>query len=255
MLLKTSNTSAEILNHDLTRISEWAYRWKMSFKLVPSKQAQEVLYSNEATKTDHPSVIFNGNIVQTSANQKHLGLILDKSFNNYIASKLTTVNKLTITLRKTYRYISRNSFITIYESFVRLHLAYADVIFDKPSNTTFSNEIERAQHNAALAIAGTIKDTSKEKVYQELGFETIKERRFPRLYCFYKTLNNQAPSIKHLYSLFPHQAGIIIHITFLIFCRAELLVILSCPRKLENGTNLIFCLSSTFLFSHFAKNF
>ena len=64
MLLKTPNTSAEILNHDLTRISEWAYRWKMSFKLVPSKQAQ---YSNEATKTDHPSVIFNGNIVQTSA--------------------------------------------------------------------------------------------------------------------------------------------------------------------------------------------
>ena len=76
MLLKTPNTSAEILNHDLTRISEWAYRWKMSFKLVPSKQAQEVLYSNEATKTDHPSVIFNGNIVQTSANQKHLGLYL-----------------------------------------------------------------------------------------------------------------------------------------------------------------------------------
>ena len=198
MLLKTPNTSAEILNHDLTRISEWAYRWKMSFKLVPSKQAQEVLYSNEAKKTDHPSVIFNGNIVQTSANQKHLGLILDKTFNDYIASKLTTVNKLTITLRKTYRYISRNSFITIYESFVGLHLAYADVIFDKPSNVTFSNESETAQHNAALAIAGTIKDTSKEKVYQELGFETIKERRFPRLYCFYKNLNNKAPSAKHL---------------------------------------------------------
>ena len=198
MLLKAPNTSAEILNHDLTKISEWAYKWKMSFKLVPSKQAQEVLYSNEAKKTDHPSVIFNGNIVQTSANQKHLGLILDKTFNDYIASKLTTVNKLTITLRKTYRYISRNSFITIYESFVRLHLAYADVIFDKPSNTTFSNEIKTAQHNAALAIAGSIKDTSKEKVYQELGFETIKERRFPRLYCFYKNLNNKAPSAKHL---------------------------------------------------------
>ena len=181
MLLKAPNTSAEILNHDLTRISEWAYKWKMSFKLVPSKQAQEVLYSNEATKTDHPSVIFNGNIVQTSANQKHLGLILDKTFNKYIASKLTTVNKLTITLRKTYRYISCNSFITIYESFVRLHLAYADVIFDKPSNTTFSNEIETAQHNAALAIAGSIKDTSKEKYTKNLDLKQLKRGGFQDL--------------------------------------------------------------------------
>ena len=200
MFLRAPNTSAEILNHDLTRISEWAYRWKMSFKSDPSKQAQEVLYFNKAIKTDHPSVIINGNIVQNSANQKHLGLILDKklTFNDHIASKLTTVNKLTITLRKIYRHISSNSLVTIYKSFVRMHLAYADVIFDKPSNATFSNESETAQHNAALAIAGTIKDTSKEKVYQELGFETIKERRFPRLYCFYKNLNNKAPSAKHL---------------------------------------------------------
>ena len=28
-VVKDSNTSAEILNHDLTRISEWAYRWKI----------------------------------------------------------------------------------------------------------------------------------------------------------------------------------------------------------------------------------
>ena len=205
MLLRNPNTSAEILNHDLTRISEWAYRWKMSFKPDPSKQAQEVLYSNKATKTDYPSVIFNGNIVQNSANQKHLGLILDKklTFNDHIASKLTTVKKLTINLRKNYRYISRNSLVTIYKSFVRMHLAYADVIFDKASNATFSNEIEPAQHDAALAIAGIIGRTSKEKLYQELGFETIKERMFPRLYCFNKTLDSQATAFKHLYSLLP----------------------------------------------------
>ena len=28
-VVKDLNTSAEILNHDLTRISEWAYRWKI----------------------------------------------------------------------------------------------------------------------------------------------------------------------------------------------------------------------------------
>ena len=139
MSLRTPNTSAEILTHDLTKISEWAYRGKMSFKPDPSKQAQEVLYSNKATKIDHPSVILTGNIVQNSANQKHLGLILDKevTFNDHIASKLTTVNKVTVTLRKIYLYILRNSLVTIYKSSVRLHLAYADIIFDKPAMQVF----------------------------------------------------------------------------------------------------------------------
>ena len=107
----------------------------MSFKPDPSKQAQEVLYSNKATKIDHPSVILTGNIVQNSANQKHLGLILDKevTFND----QLTTVNKVTVTLRKIYLYISRNSLVTIYKSSVRLHLAYTDIIFDKPAMQVF----------------------------------------------------------------------------------------------------------------------
>ena len=78
-VVKDPNTSAEILNHDLTRISEWAYRWKMSFNQDPSKQAQEVLLPNNVTKTNHPNIIFNGSTIQRSANQKHLGLILDEN--------------------------------------------------------------------------------------------------------------------------------------------------------------------------------
>ena len=31
-------TSAEELNHDLDQISKWAYQWKMSFNLDPTKQ-------------------------------------------------------------------------------------------------------------------------------------------------------------------------------------------------------------------------
>ena len=71
-----------------------------------------------------------------------------------------------------------DSFVTIYESFIRPQLGYADVIFDRPSNTTFSNRIISAQNNADLAITGTIRGTSKKKLYQELGFETMKERRW-----------------------------------------------------------------------------
>ena len=72
----------------------------------------------------------------------------------------------------------RDSLAPTYKSFIRPNLDYADVIFEKPSNGTFSKGIEPAQHNATLAITRTIRGTSKEKLYQELGFETMKERRW-----------------------------------------------------------------------------
>ena len=80
-----------------------------------------------------------GNTVQNSANQKHLGLILDEkvTFNDHIISKLTTVNKLISTLKKHYHYIPRNSLVTIYKSFMRPHLDYTDFIFDKIQQCNF----------------------------------------------------------------------------------------------------------------------
>ena len=42
----------------------------MVFNLDPSKQDQGVLFSNKDTKTNHPGIIFNGDTVQKSANQK-----------------------------------------------------------------------------------------------------------------------------------------------------------------------------------------
>ena len=121
---KDPSTSAEILNHNLTRISEWAYRWKMSFNPDPSKQAKEVLFSNKAAKKNHPNIIFNGSTVQNSANQKLLGLILDEklTFDDIcFTSKLTTINKLASTLRKLYHYIPSDSRVTFYKSFIRPH--------------------------------------------------------------------------------------------------------------------------------------
>ena len=54
----------------------------------------------------------------------------------------------------------------------------------------------------ALAITGAIRGSSKEKLYQELGLETLQQRRWYRkLCCFYKILKSQSP--KYLYSIIP----------------------------------------------------
>ena len=38
--------------------------------------------------------------------------------------------------------------------------------------------METIQYNAALAITGAIRGSSREKLYQELGLETLQQRRW-----------------------------------------------------------------------------
>ena len=85
--------------------------------------------------------------------------------------------------------------IAIYKSFIRPHLDYGAIIFDQPENESFCKKIESVQYNAALAITGAIQGTSREKLYKELGLETLKSRRWlKKLCCFYKIKNNGIPS-------------------------------------------------------------
>ena len=74
-------------------------------------------------------------------------------------------------LRKLQPVLPRTSLLTIYKLFIRPHLDYEYVVYDQPSNDAFSNKLETVQYNVALAITRTIKATSCEKLYQELGME------------------------------------------------------------------------------------
>ena len=48
--------SANKLNQDLKRIDNWAFQWKMSFNLDPSKQAQEVIFSCKLERSQGNSI-------------------------------------------------------------------------------------------------------------------------------------------------------------------------------------------------------
>ena len=69
------------------------------------------------------------------------------------------------------------SLLTIYKCFIRPHLDYGDVIYDQLNLSSLTKKIESVQCNVALVITSAIRVTSKEKLYQELGFEFLKDRR------------------------------------------------------------------------------
>ena len=106
---------------------------------------------------------------------------------------MNKANKGTGIIRKLNN-ILRSALLTIYRSFIRPHLDYGDVIYDQSENESFSSKIESVQCNASLAMTGAIRGTSREKLYQELGLESLRSRRWLRRMCyFYKLIKTQKP--------------------------------------------------------------
>ena len=135
-IVQNVSTSASHLNNDLSKISNWAFQWKMSFNHGPSKQAQKVIFSRKIQKTCNPSIYFNNKSVKQVPSQKHRGLILDSklNFQEHLQNILNKVNKTIGLLRKLQNILPCEPLLAICKSFLRPHLDYGDVIFDQHYN-------------------------------------------------------------------------------------------------------------------------
>ena len=49
-----------------------------------------------------------------------------------------------------------------------------NILHDQAFNSSFHDRLESVQFNASLAITGANRGTSKEKLYQELGLESLR---------------------------------------------------------------------------------
>ena len=136
--------SSSELNSDLAKISEWAFKWKMSFSPDPSKPAQELIFSRKLKTVPYLSITFNNHPLSLCPAQKHLGLLLDSKlmFNEHINHILSKVNKSTGLLRKFQSVFPRSSLPTIYKTFILSHLDYADVVYDQSYKSSFHEKLE-----------------------------------------------------------------------------------------------------------------
>ena len=117
------------------------------------------------------------------------------NFNEHIKSKIIKCNKIIGLIKKLSQFLSRKSLLTIHKSFISPNLDYADTIYDKQLNESLKKKIESVQYNAALIITGAIKGTCRDKIYQELGLESLADRRWSRkLIFFHKIILGLQPS-------------------------------------------------------------
>ena len=205
-VVQNPNTAASDMNHDLDLIKQWAFLWRMSFNPDPQKQAVEIIFSRKRNKIDHPVILFNDTPVKKVDEHKHLGLLLDSklSFAAHIKAAIGKSRKSIGLLKYLSNYLPRHTLNELYKLYVRPHLDYGDVIYHIPAkvcefsgNVTLPNlmeKLESVQYSAAQAVSGAWKGTSREKLYAELGWESLSSRRWSRrLILFYKFINSLTP--------------------------------------------------------------
>ena len=148
----------------------------MVFNSDPTKQAQKVFFSRKSHSPKYPDLYFNSLVVDKVKTQKYLGLKIDErlTFSEHLKDKFAIVIKV-LGCWKNWAIAFHVTLylITFYKVFIRPHLDYPDIIYDRPSNMNICNKIESIQYNAALVITGAIRGSSKEKLYQELDFEYL----------------------------------------------------------------------------------
>ena len=151
-------------------------------------------------------ITFNNQTVMKADEHKHIGIVFDNrlSFSSHVQSAINKARRGVGMLRFLSDYLSRKTLNTLYKLYVRPHLDYGDVIYHIPQKVCdFSLEIllhrqmeriESVQYSAGLAITGAWKGTSRNKRYEELGWESLNDKRWSRrLILFFKFINNLSP--------------------------------------------------------------
>ena len=96
------------------------------------------------------------------------------------------------------KYVARDVLDQIYKLYARPHLDYGDIIYHKyypEMRLTFTESLEQTQYSAAVAVAGAWRGTNRQRLYEELGWESLYHRRQYRRLChFFNLVKSQSPN-------------------------------------------------------------
>ena len=195
------NVTACVSNRDLEKINLWAWKWKMQFN---ANKMEEVIFSCKRHKINHPKLRLGNDEIASKNEHKHLRLILD--------SKLDLKSRIRDTILKAHKgigiikclsnYVCREVLEQMYKLHVRPHLDDGDIIYhkhDPEMHLHFTQKLEQTQYSVALAVTGAWRGTSRQRLYDELGWETLYHRRWYRRLCHFHSLcKAKAPDYLYL---------------------------------------------------------
>ena len=174
----------------------------MQFNAV---KTEELLFSAKRQRPLHPPLRLENEEIASKTEHKHLGMILDSklSFKSHVNEAILKAKRGIGLIRHLSQYVSRDVLDQMYKLYIRPHLDYGDIVYhkyDPDLSSVITRRLEQTQYAASLAVTGAWRGTSRQKLYDELGWESLYERRWYRRLChFFKLKVTQYPA--YLFSL------------------------------------------------------
>ncbi|MCG7879157.1 MAG: reverse transcriptase domain-containing protein, partial [Candidatus Thiodiazotropha endolucinida] len=200
IVVEHPDLAARLLNDDLLTISSWADEWLVEFH---AQKTMAMTISRKRNPPHHPPLFLNNTMIQETSSHKHLGLTFSDSCNWKIHVKNISEKACTrLNLLRALKFrVSRKALEKMYMSFIRPLLEYSDVVWDNCSLES-KKQLDAIHVEAARIITGATKLCSVEKLFSELGWESLQSRRNKhKLVIFYKALHGIAP--EYLFDLVP----------------------------------------------------
>ncbi|MEW8546213.1 MAG: reverse transcriptase family protein [Candidatus Thiodiazotropha sp.] len=193
IIVENPQIAATTLNTDLGTITRWASDWLVDFN--PSKTVSMIV-SRKSAQTNHPPLFMDNTIISENTSHKHLGLTFSNTctWSEHIKN-ITDTAWLRLNLLRVLKFkLNRRALQKLYFAFIRPLLEYSSSVWDNCS-TENKKLLESIHIEAARIITGATKLCNIEKLYSELGWDSLQERRNKqKLIIFYKIVHNEAPT-------------------------------------------------------------
>ena len=174
------------LNRDLCRIDSWSKQWQVMFSA--EKTCDMVLSLRPSSDPPNP-LTFSGSHLKSVSTHKHLGVTFssDLKWNIHVNDICIRAEQRICNMYSLSFKLNRKTLETLYFSFIRPILEYADVLLTNLTEND-SLKIEKVQKRAGKIVSGAIKGTSYDVIINELGWEPLNVRRNRRQLLFFSDI-------------------------------------------------------------------
>ena len=159
------------LQRDLTKVQEWAERWKMDFNIGKCK----VMHIGNKNPKNVYSM--GGNEIETTNAERDLGVTIDDRLDlgTHIKNIVAKANRMLGLIKISFACLDKPMFMNLYLVFVRPHLEYCVQVWS-PYKKKHIKLIERVQRRATKLVP-ELKNLEYTERLKRLGLTTLEERR------------------------------------------------------------------------------
>ena len=174
---KIYNTTdkSNTIQTDLISLQEWSNKWNLYFNVQKCK----VLHIGKNNEEKDYTMTVNNSVIEIEKclDEKDLGVYFDTtlSFDKHIQQAISKANQKMGMIRRTFKFMDRDMFITLYKAFVRPHLEYGNLIA-YPYLKRQSSALEKVQRRATKSLTDC-KDMTYGERLRFLRMPSLKARR------------------------------------------------------------------------------